>query len=139
MPLLERGYRTAAVADLERNIRMLENAEQKPVSKEVFNKELRNGKANIEFAERIRLITAEKAAELRDRMNRAALNFEKMQRNEFEERVDDIENPRERAARYQDMDSYNAQILQERARADHEKNAVTTYEHTFGEDESRSR
>lgn len=48
----------------------------------------------------------------------AAVFHECTMRNESQERVDDIENPRERAGRYFEMDNVNAEISRERARTE---------------------
>ena len=85
-------------------------------------KDAASTESNLNFAERINLISTTQAEAYRERMLKAHLDFERMQRTETrDDIVDSFENPRERAARYQDMDSYNAQIAQERAKANTDK------------------
>lgn len=116
MPLFERGYKAAATAELERSVRDLEERDKTAQTKAAFMKDAASTESNLNFAERINLISVTQADAYRERMLKAQLDFERMQRTETrDDIVDSFENPRERAARYQDMDSYNAQIAQERA------------------------
>lgn len=122
MPLFERNYKAAATADLERSVRDLEERDKTAQTKPAFLKDAASVESNLNFAERLNLISVTQADAYRQRMLKAQLDFERMQRAETrDDIVDDFENPRERAARYQDMDSYNAQIAQERARANADK------------------
>ncbi len=122
MQLFERGYKAAATAELERSVRDLEERDKTAQTKATFMKDAASTESNLNFAERINLISVTQADAYRERMLKAQLDFERMQRTETrDDIVDSFENPRERAARYQDMDSYNAQIAQERARANADK------------------
>lgn len=122
MPLFERGYKAAATAELERSVRDLEERDKTAQTKAAFMKAAASTESNLNFAERINLISVIQADAYRERMLKAQLDFERMQRTETrDDIVDSFENPRERAARYQDMDSYNAQIAQERAKANADK------------------
>ena len=122
MQLFERGYKAAATAELERSVRDLEERDKTAQTKATFMEDAANTESNLNFAERINLISVTQADAYRERMLKAQLDFERMQRTETrDDIVDSFENPRERAARYQDMDSYNAQIAQERARANADK------------------
>ncbi len=122
MPLFERGYKAAATAELERSVRELEERNKTAQTKTDFMKDAASTESNLNFAERINLISTTQAEAYRERMLKAHLDFERMQRTETrDDIVDSFENPRERAARYQDMDSYNAQIAQERAKANADK------------------
>ena len=69
-------------------------------------------------------INAVQAEAFRQRVQKAQIDFERMQRTETrDDIIDSFENPRERAARYQDMDKYNAQIAAERASASADRSA----------------
>jgi len=61
------------------------------------------------------LLEKEKQQEQARREQRVQ-EFRRFQRNESQEIVNDFENPRERAARYQSMDKWQADIAAERAR-----------------------
>ena len=115
MPLFERGYKAAAQTELERKTRELEEKDKKAQTKEDFEDASRALHSNLNFAERINLISAEQAQAYRDRAKQATLDFERMQRLEHDERTDDFENPRERTERYMKMDEAKAKIAQERA------------------------
>ena len=115
MPLFERGYKAAATAELERKARELEEKDKKAQTKEDFEDASRALHSNLNFAERINLVSAEQAQAYRDRVKQAAIDFERMQRLEHDERTDDFENPRERTERYMKMEEAQAQIAQERA------------------------
>lgn len=115
MPLFERGYKAAATAELERKTRELEEKDKKAQTKEDFEDASRALHSNLNFAERINLVSAEQAQAYRDRVKQAAIDFERMQRLEHDERTDDFENPRERTERYMKMEEAQAQIAQERA------------------------
>ena len=120
MPLLERGYKAAAATELERSIRDLEERDKEAQTKpdSVFMEDASKLKNNLDFARQLNLISREQAAVYRERVKKAILEFEHIQRTETrDDMVDSFENPRERAARYQSMDSYTAQILRERAKA----------------------
>lgn len=121
MPLFERGYKAAATTELERKTRELEEKDKKAQTKEDFEDASRALNSNLNFAERINLISAEQAQSYRDRAKQATLDFERMQRLEHDERTDDFENPRERTERYMKMDEAKAKIAQERAAQGAEK------------------
>lgn len=116
MPLLERGYRSAAKADLERSLRELEDKD-KAAQLLHPDEQFTSVGSNIDFAERIGLITEAAAQQLRDRCKQAQLDFARLQRTETLDVVNDFENHRERAARYQRMDEVQAQIAKEKAEA----------------------
>ena len=117
MPLLEGGYRAAAKTELERNIRELEAKDRTAQTRTEFQSGASAVQSNITFAQRLNLISQEQADAMEKRVE-AAVYYERTMRNESQERVDDIENPRERAGRYFDMDNVNAEISRERARAE---------------------
>lgn len=123
MALFERNYRAAATAEFERSVRDLEERDKVAETKSVFQKDATDVQSNLNFAERINLVSTVQADAYRDRILKAHLAFDRMERTETRDFVDDLENPRERSARYQNMDTYNAQIAQERAKnnADTEK------------------
>lgn len=116
MALFEKGYKAAAIAELERSVRDLEERDKTAQTKPAFEKDAADTQSNLNFAERLNLINAVQAEAFRQRIQKAQIDFEHMQRTETrDDIVDSFENPRERAARYQDMDKYNAQIAAERA------------------------
>ena len=117
MPLLEGGYRAAAKTELERNIRELEAKDRTAQTRTEFQSGASAVQSNITFAQRLNLISQEQADAMEKRVE-AAVFHERTMRNDSHERVDDIENPRERAGRYFDMDNVNAEISRERARAE---------------------
>lgn len=122
MPLLERDYKAAAVTELERRLRNIEDRNKEAQTKGKFTTNTANIESNVDFAQRLHLISDMQAEAYKERVRNARLEFEHMQRTETRsDLVDSFENPRERAARYQGMDSYNAQILRERAKANEER------------------
>lgn len=119
MGLFERGYKAAATADLERSIRELEERNKIAMQKTNIAEETAEIRNNLNFAERLNLISAAQAEQYRERLEL----LRELQRKQNEKVVDSIENPRERAARYQSLDSYNSRISQERANVSAEKDA----------------
>lgn len=116
MALFERKYRAAATTELERSIRDIEERDKIAQTKNGFSWETADVQCNLNFAERLGLISAAQAEAYRQRVLQAQLDFANMQRTETRgDMVDSFENPRERAARYQGMDAYNARIAAERA------------------------
>lgn len=119
MALLERGYKAAATTELERKVRELEERDKTAQTKLQFFEDAICTKSNLNFAERLNLISASQADDYRQRILKAMLAFKYLQKTETrDDIVDGFENPRERAARYQKMESYNAQIVQARACVD---------------------
>lgn len=124
MALFEKGYKAAAIAEIERSVRDLEERDKTAQTKPAFEKDAADTQSNLNFAERLNLINAVQAEAFRQRVQKAQIDFERMQRTETrDDIVDSFENPRERAARYQDMDKYNAQIAAERANASADRSA----------------
>lgn len=118
MPLFERGYKAAATTELERATREIEEKDKKAQTKEKFDESVTGLNSNLNFAERLNLISAEQAQAYRERAKKAAMEYAHMQRTEHEEgRVDDFENPRERTERYMNMEEAQAEISRERAAA----------------------
>lgn len=128
MPLLESGYRAAAKTELERDIRELEAKDRAAQTRTEFQSGASAVQSNITFAQRLNLISQEQADTMKKRVEAAVL-YERSMRNESQERVDDIENPRERAGRYFDMDSVNAEINRERARAEAARTSESAQTH----------
>ena len=124
MALFERGYQAAARAELDREVRELEDKDKVA---QMLNPEqaVASVTSNADFAERIGLISEASAMQLRERVKKAQLDYERFQR-ETRDIVNDYENPRERAARYQSMDKVLAQINAERAKEQTEKAAEQT-------------
>lgn len=131
MPLFESGYKAAAQTELERNIRELEAKDKAAQTRTEFQSGASAVQSNITFAQRLNLISQEQADTMKKRVEAAVL-YERNMRNESQERVDDIENPREREERYFDMDSVNAEIDRERAKeeAAHTSEGAQTHEAT---------
>lgn len=121
MALFERGYQAAARSELDREVRELEDKDKVA---QMLNPEqaVASVTSNTDFAERIGLISEASAMQLRERVKKAQLDYERFQR-ETRDVVNDYENPRERAARYQSMDKVHAQINAERAKEQSEKAA----------------
>lgn len=115
MPLFERGYKAAATAELERSVRELEERNKIAQTKADFMKDAASTESNLNFAERINLISTTQAEAYRERKIQTSLaDFKRLERLETRDIVNDFENPREIARRYYDMDSYNTQIAKER-------------------------
>lgn len=87
MPLFERGYRASAQTELERKLREIEEKDK----------------------------VAQQAELMRERAKKATLDHERMYRVEYGDRVDDFENPRERASRYMKMEEAQAEISKARS------------------------
>lgn len=116
MPLFESRYKAAAKTELERDIRRLEEKDKAAQTKVDFDNTANMASSNLNFAQRLNLISAEQYAKYKERIEKATQEYERMQRTESqEERVDDFENPRERTDRYMKMEEVQAQIAQERA------------------------
>ncbi len=134
MPLLEKNYRVAATAELERNAKALEERDKIEQNKPEFMKDTAEFQNNVNFAERLNLINHIQAEAYRERavkLLKEQNNYERLQKTEIRgDIVDDFENSRERADRYQDMDKYKEKIAQERAKNNEEKQ---------GQDNSRGR
>ena len=114
--LFERPYRAAAATELERSLREIEDRNKKAQTKDTFHEAASNMTSNVNFAEKLNLITAQQAEAYRERIKKAAAEYERMQRTESQEgRVDDFENPRERTDRYMSMEEAQAEIARERA------------------------
>lgn len=120
MPLLESGYRAAAKTELERDIRELEARNKEAQRKTDFTENAERIQNNITFSQRLNLISEQQAKEMKRRVDIAVAHNQFM-RNECEERVDDFENPRERAERYFRMDTVQAEINRERAAAESDR------------------
>ena len=120
MPLLESGYKAAAKTELERDIRELEAKDKAAQTRTEFAESARGVQSNITFAQRLNLISEQQAAEMKRRVETAVAQNNFM-RNESEERTDDFENPRERAERYFNMDTVQAEINRDRAAAESER------------------
>lgn len=111
MGLLERSYRATATADLERSLRELEERDRISMLKTDISQETAEINHNLNFAERLNLISATQAEQYRQRIEA----LRELQRKQNEEIVDSIENPRERASRYQSLENYNSRIAQEKS------------------------
>jgi hypothetical protein len=113
MPLIENKYRAAATTELEREIRRLEEKDAAFHSSDEHPIDVGAVTANVDFAERIRLLDAEQAHSYRERISK--LRFEALLRTQTSVIVDDFENPIESSMRLQGLDEYNALISLKRA------------------------
>lgn len=109
MPLLESKYQAAARTELERRARELE---AKDKAAQAIDPAAQDVSANISFARDTGLISEQQAEAYRKRIR--AVQQERFMRTEAQERVDDIENPRERAGRYYDLEEVKAEASRER-------------------------
>lgn len=121
MPLLGYRYKAMASTELERDLQRIEEKDKKAQTKQEFDLSCQNFNSNLNFAERINLISVQQADVMRERVRAAILKFEHMQRVEYNDIVDDFENPRERTQRYMNMEEVQAEITREKA----EKNTNT--------------
>lgn len=113
MALVESRYKAAARAEIERDIRQLE--ERGKIKYAGIMDSTRDSTfGNVDFSQRISLISDAQAKEYRSRIQAAEIERQKLERNETRDIVNDFENPRERAARYQGLDQYNTEIRRER-------------------------
>lgn len=115
MPLFERGYRASAQTELERKLREIEEKDKVAQTKADFTVSVNSFESNLNFAERINLVSAQQAELMRERAKKATLDHERMYRVEYGDRVDDFENPRERASRYMKMEEAQAEISKARS------------------------
>ena len=117
MSVFERNYKAAATTELERSVRALEerNSTAQTKLKTELDSDLAAANSNIIFAERINLITSTQGSNLRERLEKAQKKFERLERTEIRDIVDDFENPRERTERYFNMDEVNSKITKEKA------------------------
>lgn len=123
MPLLGRGYKAAATAELERSIRKLKERDLAARKKSAFDKSVAEVQSNLNLAERLNLITAMQAQAYRQRVLVLQEEFERFR--EAEERDGSTgggESSRE-PERYQNMDDYNSKIAKARAGANRSANA----------------
>lgn len=104
------------MTELERDLRKLEEKGSPKTADE--NMQFFACNANIEFAQRAQLISQQQAQEMLRRLQeaKAVARERDLQKKEYaDDMVDGFENPREKAVRYQTMESINAEIQQERA------------------------
>lgn len=116
MPLFESGYKAAAVTELERSVRELEARNKTAQTKANWELQASTTGGNVNFAQLLELVSLEQANAFKERIESARREFADFERTESREIVDDYENPRERAERYQSMDKYTAEITAERAK-----------------------
>lgn len=113
MGLLESNYKIAARSELERDIRRIEEkdkAAQTKAETQIKANEIQN---NIEFAQRLNLITQQQAEAYKRRV-KEVVDFNELMKREIEDIPDDFENPREREKRFQSLDELQAQIRREK-------------------------
>ena len=140
MPLFERGYRAAAKTELERDMREIEDRNKKAQTKTDFEQATTTMGSNINFAERLNLISAKEAAAYRKRLKEVTREMNRAERAEGEGKVRESDM---KADGYMTMDEYKVEIEKERAedaaqqnQAEHIQNnhsqdkAAEEYEHT---------
>lgn len=113
MGLLESNYKIAARSELERDIRRIEEkdkAAQTKADTKIKANEIQN---NIEFAQRLNLITQQQAEAYKRRV-KEVVDFNELMKREIEDIPDDFENPHEREKRFQSLDELQAQIRREK-------------------------
>ena len=127
MSVFERNYKAAAITELERSVRALEerNKIAQTKLKSEIDSELAAANNNIIFAERINLIASTQGSNLRERLEKAQREFMRLERIETRDIVDDFENPRERTERYFDMDEANSKIAKEKAKDNAEREVAS--------------
>lgn len=106
MPLFERGYKAAARTELERDIRRIEEKDKKAQTKEDFEEASAAVKSNLNFAERLNLISVEQANDYRDRVEKANQKF-------LESVAENIED-QEQQERYMSMQEAQSEIAREK-------------------------
>ena len=111
MALLESRYKAAARTEIERAIRQLE---ERGKGAAIANEDAAAVSGKVDLSQNIGLISEVQAREYKARIQTAELDRRKLERIETRDIVNDFENPRERAARYQDLDQYNTEIRRER-------------------------
>lgn len=137
MALLENDYRAAAIAELERDVRRIEEKDKIAQTKEEIREDTTGIQTNIEFAQRLNLITQQQAEAYKKRV-REAVGFNDLMRREMEDITDDFENPRERVKRFQNMDEVMGEIRREK---EYDRNCSTTNgtAHTVPSEDERVR
>lgn len=85
--LFERAYRAAAKTELERATRELEDRNKRSQSKKDFEDSQMAVSSNVDFAERINIISEEQAASYRRRIKKAAEERERSEEPEWQEDV----------------------------------------------------
>ena len=87
MPLFERGYRASAQTELERKLREIEEKDKVAQTKADFTASVNSFESNLNFAERINLVSAQQAELMRERAKKATLDHERMYRVEYGDRA----------------------------------------------------
>jgi uncharacterized protein YfbU (UPF0304 family) len=98
---------------IERSVRKLE---AKDKTAQTCSVDIVKLTAEIDYSERYKFITPEQAENFRMRIEKAQKEFERLERTETRDVVNDFENPREQATRYRGLDDYKSQIVEERAK-----------------------
>ena len=89
MPLFENGSKKAARTELERAIREIEEKNKRTLVEQELNRKIEALNSNINFAEKLNLIAADKADHYRQRLKQIVLEFERMQDRELENLIDE--------------------------------------------------
>lgn len=112
MPLFDRGYKVRAEAELERKVRELEESNKKEMDAKKFDEMIVALNSNLEFAERLNLISDEQEEAYKERIKRAETEF--TYEREIEQQ-NNVETNSERSAMGMTMEETQAMIEQLRA------------------------
>jgi len=119
MAVLGSTYRAKACNEIERGLRNIEkDMTSEDKSDADFFNDLSVADYNMDFARQLDLITEQQLLAYKERIaavEEARRDFRNFERTESRHIVDDFENPRERVARYEDLDAYRRQINNDRA------------------------
>ncbi|MCL2321820.1 MAG: hypothetical protein FWC47_06915 [Oscillospiraceae bacterium] len=117
MGITERNYEAMASDELEMYLQGFEKRNKQKVTKLKNEQDFNTVMSNIDFAQRLQLINEIQANMYRMRAQNARLDFEKLERNETRDIVDDFENPREHTKRLQTLDECKSAIAEERKKS----------------------
>ena len=133
MPLFERGYRAAAKTELERDMREIEERNKTAQTKTDFEQATTTMGSNINFAERLNLISAKEAASYRKRLKEANQEMNRAERAEAEGKVRESDM---KADGYMTMDEYKLEIEKERAEDAAQKNQAERVQNSHSHDQA---
>lgn len=133
MPLFERGYRAAAKTELERDMREIEDRDKKAQTKTDFEQATTTMGSNINFAERLNLISAKEAAAYRKRLKDVAQEVNRAERAESEGKVRESDM---KADGYMTMDEYKLEIEKDRAEDAAHKNQAERVQNNHSQDKA---
>lgn len=136
MPLLERGYKAAAKTEIERKVRELEDKDAIAQKKVDVSESAAIVSTNIEFAQRIKLITGQEAERYRKRLQ-AVKEAQELLRTQTGRAVDGFSNPQEQGAHFYSLEEVQADIARHRAEEKAPESAPPRQEKVSGDHEER--